>query len=73
MDMFYPLILLSKIFQNNEKIGLILIIGILGIINYYFYIWSVPLLFIYTLVRYFDINRNTIKLKTVLVDGFRIW
>lgn len=71
--MFYPLILffVEKYFQNNEKIGLILIIGILGIINYYFLYMSVPLLFIYTLIRYFDINRNTIKLKTVLVDGFR--
>ncbi len=71
--MFYPLILyfVERYFQDNKKMGLVITIAILGVVNYYFLYMAVPLLIFYTLIRYFDINRNKIKFKFVFVDGIK--
>lgn len=71
--MFYPLILffVERYFQDNKKLGLILTIAALGILNYYFLYMAIPLLTIYTLIRYFDINRKKIKFKNVLKDALK--
>ena len=71
--MFYPLILffVERYFQDKKTLGLIISIAALGIVNYYFLYMAIPLLFIYTLIRYFDIYRNRIKFKTMLLDAFQ--
>ncbi len=54
--LFMPLVLyfVEKYLFDDKKTGLILSIGYLGIVNYYFLYLFIPFMLLYTLFRYFD-------------------
>lgn len=71
--LFYPLILgFAELYLKEDKIiSLVLGIGILGIINYYFLYMFVPFLCLYALIRYIEINQYKLVLKRILKDAFK--
>lgn len=60
--LLYPLILgFAEVYLKENKIlPLVLGIGALGIINYYFLYMFVPFLCLYALIRYIEISRNNL-------------
>lgn len=61
--LLYPLILgFAEVYLKENKIlPLVLGIGALGIINYYFLYMFVPFLCLYALIRYIEISRNNLS------------
>lgn len=68
--LFYPLILyFTECFiQDKRKIGIVLSIADLTLVNYYFMYMFVPFLGLYALFRYLIVHRN-VRVKKVLIDG----
>lgn len=70
---FYPIALAGAEYylQNDKKLPLILSVGVLGIVNYYFLYMFIPFLWMYALFRYLIIHQQSLSLKMVLMDAFK--
>ena len=71
--LFYPLILgfVELYLKKSKIVPLVLGIGVLGIINYYFLYMFVPFLCLYALIRYIAINRNYLLWKNVIIEALK--
>ncbi|MEF9919521.1 MAG: YfhO family protein [Erysipelotrichaceae bacterium] len=70
---FYPIILyLTEIYLKRNKFTLLCImIGLLGISNYYLLYQFIPFLLLYTLFRYLVLMKEKIHFKTLVIDGLK--
>lgn len=70
---FYPIILYftEKYLQEDKKFCLIISVGLLGIINYYFLYMFIPFLWMYALFRYIVIHQDKIDIKRICIEALR--
>ena len=71
---FYPLILAftEDYLQNHKKLALVIGIGFLGIVNYYFLYMFIPFLWMYALYRYVVIHQgNGLSLKSIVFEALK--
>lgn len=68
--LFMPLVLYftEKYFQDKKILGIVISVGMLGIVSYYFLYLFIPFLCLYTLIRYFVVTED-IQFKTLMKDA----
>ena len=69
--LFYPLVLAftEDYLKNDKPFKLVIGIGIIGLINYYFLYMFIPFLCLYALFRYLIIHREDLNFKNTFVAG----
>lgn len=73
MMIFFPLIFYftERYLQDNKFVGLVLIVGLLGLCNYYYCYMSVPVACLYALIRYIKINEKNLHLAKIFFNALK--